>query len=381
MVTRTNNTRLRPKGGTRPGSRVANGDRWRVEAVGQDGSLTVRHLGHRGKVTLDADYVSRSTELGYAATIHRAQGVTVDVARTVVDEATNRRGLYVALTRGRHENHTYAITETSLDIDTEKPHLAPEVDDRLTTARGVLAAALDRDDGHTTATEELRGALAAAEDPERMAGGYTAAREVLVRDYTDHLTAAITDSDVELSATDTTGLRVAVDTALARGVDVQAALAHWHEEVHSPTDPLASAAGWLTGYDHNDTDTGHLAPLPSRHPRMDTELADYAAATLAEHSRLIAPTRQPDPAASSHEDEWELDVSYLDEMKKNATPLEDLDFASLIDPNMTFSEDDVVNSYRAGRDAKRAAARDADNGPTGGGSSTSLSPDTSPDLG
>ncbi|WP_264888412.1 MobF family relaxase [Dietzia sp. NCCP-2495] len=187
VVTRSNNGSLRTKGGTRPGSRVQNGDRWRVEKVGKDGSLTVRHLRHRGRVTLDAQYVAECTELGYASTIHRAQGITVDVARTVVDESTNRRGLYVALTRGRHENHAYAVTEAPLDLDTEAPHLDPEVDDRLTTSRGVLEAALDRDEGHTTATEQLREALAAADDPDRMADRYNAARSHLIGDYSQHL--------------------------------------------------------------------------------------------------------------------------------------------------------------------------------------------------
>lgn len=285
VVTRTNNSEFRTKGGTRPGSRVQNGDRWRVEKVGRDGSLTVRHLEHRGRVTLDADYVQRCTELGYASTVHRAQGVTVDVARTVVDEATNRRGLYVALTRGRHENHAYAVTDSPLDLDTERPHLAPEVDDRLTTARGVLAAALGRDDGHATATEQLREALAAADDPERMADCYTAGRNLLVRDYADYLATTVTDG--EIGDGDTAALRGAVDQALARGVDVHAAMEHFHEENHSPAEPIAAATGWLSGYEHDDFDTGLLAILPARHPGMDTELSDYVTATRVEHARLI----------------------------------------------------------------------------------------------
>lgn len=294
VVTRTNNGDLRTKGGTRPGSRVQNGDRWRVENVGADGSLTVRHLGHRGRVTLDADYVAGCTELGYASTIHRAQGITVDVSRTVVDEATNRRGLYVALSRGRAENHAYAVTDSPLDVETEKPHLPPEVDDRLTTARGVLTAALARDDGHTTATEQLREALSAADDPDRMAAGYAAARDLLVRDYTTHLVGSMTVGEVP--AAEAAPLRSAVDSALARGVDVAAAIAQWHHEVDAPDDPLASATGWLSGYEvDTDTDLGHLAPLPSRHPGMDTELADYAAATLAEHTRLTHAPIQETP--------------------------------------------------------------------------------------
>ena len=292
VVTRTNNSGLRTKGGTRPGSRVQNGDRWRVEKVGKDGSLTVRHLDHRGRVTLDADYVAASTELGYAATVHRAQGVTVDVARTVVDGTTNRRGLYVALSRGRHANHAYSVTDAALDLDTEKPHLAPEVDDRLTTARGVLDAALARDEGHTTATEQLREALAAADDPERMANGFNAARNLLVHDYTSHLVHTLTVD--EAPGDDIAALRAAVDEALTRGVDVDTAVWHWEAEVHAPHDPLKSATGWLSGYEGSDIDTGLLAPLPSRHSGMDTELADYAIATATEHARVVADTHTDD---------------------------------------------------------------------------------------
>lgn len=291
IVTRTNDSTLRTRGGKRPGSRVQNGDRWRVEKVGRDGSLTVRHLRHGGRATLPAAYVAGATELGYASTVHRAQGVTVDVARTVVDESTSRRGLYVALSRGRHENHAYSVTESPMDLDTERPHLDPAVDDRLVTARGVVEAALARDEGHTTATEELRSVLAAADDPDRMAEHYTAARDLLVADYTRHVAGVLAptaDHD-----TDLTPLRVAIDEALARGVDVDAALRHLAEEIPDPADPVATATGWLAGYDGGDqVDTGHLPPLPSRHAGMDTELADYAAAANAEHAELTASRAQ-----------------------------------------------------------------------------------------
>ena len=46
-------------------------------------------------------------ELGYAATIHRAQGSTVDTAHALVDASTDRAGAYVALTRGRENNQLY----------------------------------------------------------------------------------------------------------------------------------------------------------------------------------------------------------------------------------------------------------------------------------
>lgn len=104
IVTRQNARRLTVNGGQ---DFVKNGDLWRVAQVHDNGAMTVQHLEHGGKVTLPAAYAAQSVELGYAATIHRAQGATVDTAHALVDSSTDRAGAYVALTRGREENRLY----------------------------------------------------------------------------------------------------------------------------------------------------------------------------------------------------------------------------------------------------------------------------------
>ena len=104
IVTRQNARRLTVNGGQ---DFVKNGDLWRVAQVHDDGAMTVQHLEHGGKVTLPAAYAAQSVELGYAATIHRAQGATVDTAHALVDSSTDRAGAYVALTRGRESNTLY----------------------------------------------------------------------------------------------------------------------------------------------------------------------------------------------------------------------------------------------------------------------------------
>lgn len=86
---------------------VKNGDRWSIESVSEDGSLKVRHLEHGGTVTLPAEYVRENVELGYALTVHRAQGATVDTAHALVDSRTDRAGAYVGLSRGREENRLH----------------------------------------------------------------------------------------------------------------------------------------------------------------------------------------------------------------------------------------------------------------------------------
>ena len=104
VVTRQNARRLTVNSGQ---DFVKNGDLWRVSQVHDNGAMTVQHLEHGGKVTLPAAYAAQSVELGYAATIHRAQGATVDTAHALVDSSTDRAGAYVALTRGREENRLY----------------------------------------------------------------------------------------------------------------------------------------------------------------------------------------------------------------------------------------------------------------------------------
>lgn len=104
VVTRQNARRLTVNSGQ---DFVKNGDLWRVTQVHDNGAMTVQHLEHGGKVTLPGSYVAASVELGYASTIHRAQGATVDTAHALVDSSTDRAGAYVALTRGRESNTLY----------------------------------------------------------------------------------------------------------------------------------------------------------------------------------------------------------------------------------------------------------------------------------
>ena len=90
---------------------VKNGDRWTVEQVHADGSVRLRHQQLRRAVDLPSDYIAGGDlQLGYATTVHGAQGVTVDTAHTVLTGREDRRLLYVALTRGRAANHLYVAT-------------------------------------------------------------------------------------------------------------------------------------------------------------------------------------------------------------------------------------------------------------------------------
>jgi conjugative relaxase-like TrwC/TraI family protein len=103
IITRRNDRRLR----LTPTDWVKNGDRWMITHVSKHGDLTVRHTRSRLTVRLPSDYVRASTGLGYATTIHAAQGVSADTMHGVLTGQESRQQLYTMLTRGRHGNHLY----------------------------------------------------------------------------------------------------------------------------------------------------------------------------------------------------------------------------------------------------------------------------------
>ena len=133
--------------------RVINGQMFVVTAIGDDGSLQVRDLNKGHNMELGSTYVSHSCHLGYAATIHRSQGATVDTTHAVVDASTSRAGLYVALTRGAKENHIWAVTETPVDESAEDMHYHLAGNPRPLEARDVVELALARDTRQRTAGE------------------------------------------------------------------------------------------------------------------------------------------------------------------------------------------------------------------------------------
>jgi hypothetical protein len=143
VVTRRNERRLQL---SRTGW-VRNGDRWTVTAVGRDQSLVVANS--RGsRITLPADYVRDDVELGYATTIHGAQGATVDTMHGVLTGTESRQQLYTMMTRGRLANHAYVQV-----VGDGAPDSVPRWETaRPPTPTEVLESVLARDDGALSAT-------------------------------------------------------------------------------------------------------------------------------------------------------------------------------------------------------------------------------------
>jgi conjugative relaxase-like TrwC/TraI family protein len=148
IITRTNDRRLR----LAANHWVKNGDRWTVTHVGEPGDLAVRHNRSHRTVRLPVDYVRTSTGLGYATTIHAAQGVTADTMHGLLTGHESRQQLYTMLTRGRAANHLYLQVvgdgdpHTLIRPDTVAPRTPTEL----------LEQILARDDTAVSATTLLR---------------------------------------------------------------------------------------------------------------------------------------------------------------------------------------------------------------------------------
>lgn len=162
LITRANERRLRMTAT----DWVKNGDRWTVTDVHRDGSLAVQHA-HNGKtLTLPAAYVAASTELGYATTVHAAQGVSVDTMHGLATGQESRQQMYTMLTRGRHANHVYLeIVGDGDEHNAIRPEtIAPP------TATDILEGILARDASPVSASTLLR----EGNDPARRLGEATA---------------------------------------------------------------------------------------------------------------------------------------------------------------------------------------------------------------
>jgi conjugative relaxase-like TrwC/TraI family protein len=131
---------------------VKNGDRFTVHAVRDDGALVAVHRDTGRRVTLPAGFVAEHVALGYAVTIHAAQGLTADTCHTVLTGAESREQLYVALSRARHANHVHVALPGAADehAPIRRGTLRPPA------AVDLLTRILERESAQRSATTEQR---------------------------------------------------------------------------------------------------------------------------------------------------------------------------------------------------------------------------------
>ncbi|MCO1659203.1 relaxase domain-containing protein [Pseudonocardia sp. S2-4] len=159
-----------------------NRETYRVLAVREDGGLQVAPItahggadGPAGEVlgeamVLPGDYVAEHLALGYASTVHAAQGLTVDTSHSVITPGTGPAALYVGMSRGCAANVAHVATTSEVGDpaqggDRHAQHRNP---------RSVCEAILD-----TTDLAQSRSALATATESATEAGSVRTAGELL----------------------------------------------------------------------------------------------------------------------------------------------------------------------------------------------------------
>ncbi|MDQ2710186.1 MAG: relaxase domain-containing protein, partial [Actinomycetota bacterium] len=146
-----------------------------VTVSGPDG---VEVLGER--MTLPASYVDADLTLGYAATVHTAEGLTVDTGHTVATPRTSANALYPATTRGRESNHLYVVTR-SADQDASTGEVAQAL---TRNPRAVLATILEAGESERSATAWATDSAAEAVSVRTAAERLAAVAEVTLAERT-----------------------------------------------------------------------------------------------------------------------------------------------------------------------------------------------------
>lgn len=144
---------------------LLNGTRATVERIDTDRHEMLLAVTTGERLTVPFAY-AKSGHLthGYATTIHKAQGATVDRCFVLVDETMTREHAYTALSRGRHGNELFVVAETRR---VEERHTA-EVDfDPLDAVR----RAIGRRAGKRMAVDEVEPTVAPLEQLQRERNG------------------------------------------------------------------------------------------------------------------------------------------------------------------------------------------------------------------
>jgi conjugative relaxase-like TrwC/TraI family protein len=130
---------------------VRNGHRWHVYGIDPDSHrIAARRIGDGARTMFEGDYLDEHVHLGYAVTVHAAQGATVDACHSVLSTTVDHAKTYVALTRGRAINNVYLYDKIAGEGDHE--HAQPTPGEHLARRGGsreaaaALRRALSRDD-------------------------------------------------------------------------------------------------------------------------------------------------------------------------------------------------------------------------------------------
>jgi conjugative relaxase-like TrwC/TraI family protein len=151
---------------------VRNGNRWRVIGIDTHrGRIAAQRLTDHARTVFEGDYVREHITLGYAGTVHSAQGMTVGnsttrgVCWTILSDRASRAMAYVGMTRARDENHLAIYPAVTNEAHDHQQH--PDTGIHQTQRGTKHAAAQALHMLLTTNDDRARTMHAAAEDADR----------------------------------------------------------------------------------------------------------------------------------------------------------------------------------------------------------------------
>lgn len=263
---------------------IRNGQRWEVLAVDPDtGRIAVRRLDDGAIAALDGDYLRQHTHLGYAVTVHAAQGVTADTCRALLSADSATRGFaYVGLTRGRATNTVHLYDTRAGEGDHEHAETIPGQHTARRGTPGEAADALRRVLGRNDRAAAITAAAREADEdqlPQPVAELRRYHRTITNRLRREHRTERHTAEDRSMHAR-----MHASDRAL---VEVLAAAARHADPLplQLPTDapPVALTAPYV------------VATVPAEYygPELAEKIHAAAAAAGRAHVRIEATASDP----------------------------------------------------------------------------------------
>ena len=269
--------------------KVGNGDLFTITGIADDGAVEGLRHGKTASdyVVLPADYVADHVHLGYASTVHRAQGATVDTCHAVIDASMDRAALYVAATRAKEATHLHAVTEFDPDIWAEDGHMHSAGDQWPSEPASFLAYVLEHDRSQRSAISTLREEAAEAHSPDRLAALYRHGADIAADEFTASTLPTYIDRLPkmygQLLEPGTTGHEIVADAwkkSVLHGIDPRE---HWltATEGLAEADDAAKLISWrlrehVPGHGKDEPTHPHAAPHT---PGADTELLSWVAAT------------------------------------------------------------------------------------------------------
>lgn len=262
------------------GQRIINGQLLQLEGVHTDGGVTARDLRTGEHLRIDSAYVRTFIQLGYASTVHRAQGMTVDTCHAVIRAGMDRSGLYVAATRGKKVNRLYAVTDQAMPEGEADGFMAG--DERAPSGLEVLQAVVARDTSQKSAFDMALAQQAEQLGTERLERLYRQGSELVRDQYAGWKMRCYFPDRFEPGSDEYKAVFNSFKRASEHGIELDSYIEQASADLVGAREAGKVIAKRLNDYVHkNAADSSAGRVLPADFPGYDQELGQWLENTNA----------------------------------------------------------------------------------------------------